>query len=397
MVSTISTNALSLSYCSYPHLVKAGGVYYAFYMDNTDKFIKYRTSPDGVTWSDPVNASLEGNTGGNFAAWSVFYDGSYIYLGYWRTVAGNYLCVRRGTPAIPIVWNAPVNIVSSNNTGTIIFCKTTNHLWIATSPSISDVHVYESPDHGASWNLSLESAASRNYPHIASLEQNGVDRVMITYENATGTSFFYRTFDGSAWSGEGTVGEKAAALLGPSFRDLWAANGEVHFVYLTASAGSGIRYRRYTTSWQDYVTVDANTNVNLTISNNGDKLRVFYRRYSLPTAIFYREMNYTTHAFGDEQTLVSGLPTTLGTPSSEKEATDFYDELGVTWREGAAAPYTYKFEALTIGSATPSTVGPPSFYRQYPWLKTRPVPREILRAIIDYYKVKVHPVKVNKE
>lgn len=396
-MGTITNNALGLSYSSHPHLLKIRGVYYAFYFDNTDKYIKYLTSNDGgLTWSAPANASLEGTTGGQYSGWSVFYDGVYLYIGYFYVPGLGYACVRRGTPNIPLVWNAPVTLpLVVTNYAALIFCKTKNYVWVACSDSPSPIYVYKSSDQGVSWNLSLSFGSpypnNASYPRIASLEQDDTDHVMIIYENFSTTSFFYRTFDGSTWSSEGTVGEKPAASFGPNFRDLWVANGELNFVYCTSASGSEIRWRHWHAgAWSDYTTVDGNTDVNPTLSNGSDKLRLFYKRFTNPTAIYYREMDYATHVWSDEQTLIASRPTNMSVVSSEKAVESLTDVCAVTWREGAAAPYSYLFTILQIASTVsggPLVRGPWARIPRNVYQTNRPIPREVVQTIRDFFKL----------
>lgn len=366
MVVNITTNSRGLTTSGQKRFWKdpRDKYYYCFYVDNTDSYLKYKSSPDGVTWSAPVNAS-HAATGYDWFA--IFFDGTYFWVAY-QTGASAYpgsaatIWTRRGTvSAGTISLGSQVTVLASiggyfgGN-----FCKTTGYVWLAFEACYSSggyhIWVYNTTD-GSIWTQKLNSTTMTDsgyhtVPQIASLEHVGTDQVMIVTGKYAPSTFLYKVWNGSAWGADTTFAEKKTNAYSSSWiRDLWAANGEVHFVYLYNGEGSAIRYRNYTTSWQNYATVDGNSDNNPSISNGADYLRVFYRRSAAPTVIYYREMNYTTHAFGGEQSFVSGEANTLTYPSTEKGNTAIYDSCAVTWQTGAAAPYNYRFASMAIVSA----------------------------------------------
>ncbi len=383
MVSSVTTNSKAMTQSGQKRFWKGNdGYIYCFYVDNTDGYQKVKSSLDGITWGVAANCS-HAALGYNWDA-SLF-DGTYFWVAYqvgasaWGGV-GATIWARRGTASGgTITWDAQVTVIAA--VGGYFggnFCKTTNKVWLAFIVCAGGVgayhhYVYDATD-GSAWTQRLDftlpgvDSGYHTIPQITSAEHVGVDYIMMVWGYYSVPNFSYRIWTGAGWTVAATFAERpiAGRSYGSAWiRDLWTANGEIHFVYLYGDGGGPIRYRRYTNVWENYVEVDASTDNNPTISNDSDKLRVFYRRHALPTVIYYREMDYTAHTFGGELTAVSGEPNNMTYPSAQKSVSSVTLTCGFTWQTGAAAPYTYRFGSITLVVAPTVTTQAATLIEEY--------------------------------
>jgi len=296
-----------------------GGYWYAFFKRVSDHYLCFKSSWGGSSWGSETLASHAALCSAASYDFSVFTDGTYIWIAYPTGVYGGSnsattIWVRRGTPSAGgISWDNAVQLFQCEGYIGFSFAKTTNYVFLAVRYRLTDATyrhvVYRSAD-GTSWsvNYGIESIAAQAPVIALSRDPNYTDGLMYIQGLWAQSAYRYKRYDGTTWSASWTaIGEKtASAYVTNNSMSLVTANNEIHFVYLPTNNGGLLRYRYFTTSWSGYTTVDAGTCLGPALCGQSVNLYLYYY-YIGGTSVLYRKMIYATHVWdGSASTLASG-------------------------------------------------------------------------------------------
>ena len=335
------------------------GYFYVFYPRYSDKYLVYRSSPDGINWSDEVVVSHEPLAGA--LGFHVFFDGTYVYVAY---ATGTYntgsstsstLWLRRGTPSGgAITWEDPIQIRRAGGWWFISMCKTASYYYLAfkayrTIAVSYCIHVYKSPD-GTTWTeIRAESLGTYNTPGIEitphPIYSDGILLVYAKYESA---NLRYWEYDGSSWVASGTFGSKNSNSYLTRF-SLVTAGGKAHIVYPPSNAGGELRWQYFDGSWSSINVIDSRTCNWPSLSAASDALHAFY---TVGSDVLHRKMDYGTLSWSDYEVIASGEDS----PGCINAQPYPSGNLPLAWRTGTTRPYSLRFTYITIAVTITKTL-----------------------------------------
>jgi len=371
-----TTNANSSGKMPQKKTYRIGDYFFCFYTDGTN--LGYRTSQDGLTWSDFT--AIRACTNGYYVDVQYFPDYSTTYIYYVYGVdANNYpLIFRRGAVSgNSITWENEVTIANASlilhYAFPTIAVATTGKLYVVCCRGTSTNHrlvLFSNPNNDGSGTWSLDSTFSstvngdpgtHTHGRVEGLTATKVEAVWQT--DTAGSQLFRRRFDGSSWLAEEYVTHS---------QSIWrfygvARNGDdLGVVYCLADLLPYFRLLSWSAFGDLEQISDTLTPDSVTISVNTSNGRYYAfwreRNASSNNTIYYSERQAV---WGATQTLVNGEryvkdPTINPTPSVTN------NKVGLQWAANELSPYNQRFHVLDLSPAPPpSHILAPRFHKQH--------------------------------
>ena len=334
------------------------GYFYIFYPRNSDGYLVYRSSKDGIVWSAEKLASHEklGGAGG----YHVFFDGSKVIIVY---ATGTYsttsstsskLWVRHGIPSNGnIVWEDPIQIYTAGGYWQIDMCKTQNYYFLAfrafyTYSAYYYLHLLVSSD-GKAWSEIWYWNTGSGYASGIAVAPHPTlpDTVILVAARRNDANLIYGIFDSTGLLKTDYFGKKEQFKYLTQFT-LVTANGKTHIVYPPKNAGGPLRWQYFDGAWSSIQTIDTATCLSPSLAAAPDALHVFY---VVGDEIRHRTMDYDTLTWSDYELIADGedtprLTQTMPYPTAL---------IPIAWRAGSARPYSLRF--TFIGAPPPGVIG----------------------------------------
>jgi hypothetical protein len=319
--------------------------YYVFYQRTTDGFLIYKSSVDGENWGAEQVASHAATS----TAFTIFPNGTTIYLSY---LVSSSVYVRTGVATDgTVIWNPASTILTYSSTAAFSFCKTANRIYFAaTSWSDSGDYRYLTvqlyfTENGVDWT-NIYSFTDRWYayyfgrfdPAVAVVPYPQYADGVMFFHVYTSSSYYvyhyYRIYDGLGWSPQYS---SPCSVIKGSFSTV-AYGNDIHLIYVSSGK---IYYQYYVTSWSTVTCVEGEASSYPSLSVHSDMLGLFY---IVNDVLYYRFMNYSTHAWGGRTRWLSGGMSPVACLSSEEFPQ--LDSVSVVWRSGSISPYMIQFMKL---------------------------------------------------
>lgn len=351
--------------------VFASTLFWLFYADGNK--IVYRTSSDGITWTDATTVRLAaGGHGGNF---SIVYDGTYVHYACALNTAAD-LFYRMGTPNSDgtITWAAAEQTVHSDADHDCymphIIVDSDGYPWIGYritdtttevahygTPYIAksstndgtwtdDVNIGAAPvqlkNDSQGWWVALPIALSSSQVYVIYLRNQ---------PGGTGIQTFGKLWDGSSWGAE--ENPSTYSMKWSSAKACAGSDDKIYFAFQTGHM-DGKRHIHFnirdpTTGWGtedesvvSYPTAD-DSHIGLSIGAS-DILTLIYKFSS--TGCFYYK-SYYNDSWDDAVNFAIDTDSTAAfqgvISSPEYLETDSSEILIALWTSGLASPYNIKF------------------------------------------------------
>jgi YD repeat-containing protein len=344
--------ATSSQYVSWTnrYIVKAAGLWWAFYYIGSSQYVYYKTSPDGSTWSSQTPIIYTPWTDN----WGICYDGTYFQLTYSACGWMYRLYYIRGQPWSngTIKWGAYQTVVQ-NDGNWYIDCKIVTdsygYTWIAfktQSTPFSYIDVYKNTKKDGTWSsdpapstyYSSTIDSSESHLKWASLTNGKLALLLSACEYLGSPDLTCVVWNGGSWGSKETIATWTSSVQP---YDAVAVGDNVYAAFQTDSNGVQMRRRDYSSAtWGTASNVVSNRPVQLTKTDWND----IYAIYVSGTNINYKV--YDGSAWSTESTLVSGdSPMSVNTISSTYQAKD--SRLGVVYQKSSSG-YSVRFEILSL-------------------------------------------------
>jgi len=347
---------------SYPFQRKtfyANGRFWVFYSNGTN--MVYRTSTDGVTWSDAT--AIRACSNGLY--FSIWFDGTYLHYAYASTSSIYY---RRGTPNADgtITWSAAEQTVTTlYNTANLpmVSVDSNGYPWIGYREYGSDYYqrpyVVKSSRNDGVWQT------QSGFPYLLSDIADGVVVSVIPLTNGKVLALYSygghylkaRLWTGSSWGSEIQTSSK---LVAGYYHSAVAQSDDVHAVFLKSDTYDIIyvKYSYATNSFGTETTLQANVTPTtapvISIDPNTNDLYVFWAGYPTANHIYYRKYIASTGIWEPTVDWITEVALT-----GNDCLTNFYRAyggyVGLVYMNSTVSPYQIKFAYLTVlvGDITP--------------------------------------------
>jgi hypothetical protein len=342
----------------------ANGLFWVFYDNYPTGYFVYRTSSDGVTWSDPTNVRA-GEYGPHM---SIFFDGTYVHYAY--TTYGSALYYRRGTPNSDgtITWSAAEQVVDTNSnlaSNPHISVDTNGYVWIGYREGNTGVRtpwVIKSGNNDGTWGTTppgfpyqLSTTQTSYWTAVPVTLTDG--KMLIVYamheDAAWGYQVRMRAWNGSAWLTEVLT---TSGIFHSMHHSETAQGDDVHIAFLKYTVTDmSIIHVKYTyssnslgseVSLQDTITSGLLASPVIAINADNGDLYIFWMYYPSQNHIYYRKWNGSIWEdridWLDET--ADGLNTSADTEVCFYKAYGGY--LGLLYMTKTSSPYNVKFGYL---------------------------------------------------
>jgi hypothetical protein len=364
--------AESVNYVWQRKLLFAEGLIWAFYADTV---IKYRTSADGVTWSDPIAVNGSAPRGHRFA---LAYDNGYVHYVYSEPDSGGLsLYYRRGllNDDGTITWSAAQQTVYTHEADQMtqyntIIVDSNHYPWIGITQTKYDrqapfyAKVFKSSSNDGTWTTQggfpITFITNNTFYPVPIGVPLTAGKTFWTYSRDSLGTILGREWNGSSWESEEECGTKNSRS---SVWNLVSENDDVHMAAweVTVDGVTEIFYnkRDYTTGWGTETTIQSGENAcHIAITLTGTNSVVVYWQDNPTTDhIYYREIN--DEVLGDVVDWVDetseDLATNLG-PNAFINSNDAFKS-GVIYTTKTALPFNLKFIGVDTDVVTYSISG----------------------------------------
>lgn len=326
--------------------------YWSFYYDGTQ--IVYKYSQDGAIWN------LGGTIAVNNYDFSVWQDGSNIYLAYSLSVSGGDIGIISGTVTANAINFGGASIVLAGTASNAYVTKDiSGYIWVSyrlganvevkKSTAINDITAWD----GAS--ILVTGGSSNSQAAIILPTTNGdVMAVGTRYASITSGYVFYASYDhvGGTWGAttiDTSILISATYQASPSISAVSDSNGNVHFIYRRNTLPAGTYYRNYTNGeWNTGILLSstADTNLTLTLNPANGSLWMFWINSN---AVKYKKgvSPYAAENWDAlETSLYSTGTNTLTTAGYNTTSTRVF----LQWTNGAANPYSVYFDNSIVAA-----------------------------------------------
>jgi hypothetical protein len=349
-------------------MVNALGTVYVFYYDGVNIVYKYSTD-GGSTWSSKLS-SASGTVNGDAHRWTVVNTKvgttNYITILYFKQNGANtdFYAKRGTTSGGSITWNAATFLFSQPNSsgcGSDDVCAAVTASTAVTSgnifaafrylPSGASTYKYQirvSADGGLGWSTSnpgtLAEQDSGSATRISMAMTNlASGRMLFAYGKFTATEITYRTFTGTSWSAESST--SGAGMTASTVKQLSADSdtSNVGYVaYLVNAPPSTVKLAKWTStgSFSGFETPPSGslTHALPSISIGTEN---FVHIYTIASSKIYE----TRKVAGTWQSPQTNFGTTFTSPN---QLTAGFSRAAGVWLEGAASPWTIRYDQLTL-------------------------------------------------
>lgn len=368
--STITTTSASNGWAvNYPKERKVfcmAGLVWVFYSDGANGV--FRTSADGVSWSEPALFATGGHFGHRFGCW---FDGTYFHYALCTSALGADVFYRRGTPGHDgaIAWSAPEQtaydtpanmnimypkiVVDSNGCPWISFMQLIYQ--VPNTPPYDAIVIKASSGDGtwataAGFPFTLVHKPVEGYPDpVAAPLSNGK---MLWFYNTYGNSQYVyaaRPWLAGMWGAEEIVVNPGSPY---SFFNIVADGDDVHVVH---GAGT-IFYQKRTwgSGWSQPLMIDASASGHTSITRAGrGNVLVTWLDIS-NNSVRYREL--AGGIWSPAVTLADESIDHFSDPGNGININTLVNSSGrfkhaVVYSTGSAAPYKLKFAGIALPQA----------------------------------------------
>ena len=276
--TTAASNGWSVNYPKQRKLFHMAGLLWVFYSDGINGV--FRTSADGLSWSNPTLFAADGHFGHRFGGW---FDGTHFHYALCSSALGADVFYRRGLPQTngTIAWSAPEQtaydtpanmnvmypklIVDSNGCPWISFMQLVYQ--VPNTPPYDAIVIKASTSDGT-WTtgpgfpFTLVNKPVEGYPDpVAAPLTNG--KTSWFYNAYVGGAYVYasRLWNGTAWESEEIVVNPGSPY---SFFNSVADGDDVHVVH---GAGT-IYYQKHTAGagWSPPLFIDGSASGHTSIT-----------------------------------------------------------------------------------------------------------------------------------
>ena len=337
-------------------LFYASGRYWLFYFDGTN--IVFRTSLDGITWSEPTTIAAA-NNGSNISVW---YNGTRVF--YARAPETAYIYFRQGTPNSDgtISWDT-VEQTAVYFAGSIFYrptvsADTSGHAWIGyynmTGASFMS-YVSKTTTTDGSWitqsGFPYKLTNGYHMPVAIPLTNN---KMFVTLSMDADAYLRSRRWNGTSWSAEIHT---TSSIESDSHSPI-ASGDNVYVTYLTPAHNIVYYFYNYTLdSWGAEKMVQTGqghlANPSLSFDRINDKLYVFWGNITTDY-IYYKKYDIATETW--DAILTEWQDETADGLYNNERVASFYwdmnDVIAVAYTTKIASPFTVKFAIIPL---TPSS------------------------------------------
>jgi len=340
----------------------ANGRYWVFYSDGSN--LVYRTSTDGITWSDATTIKTFANFQGyRFGVW---FDGAYLHYCVSSGLSGDAIFYRRGTLNSDgtITWSADEQTAVSGVSGKqyvnlIIVVDSAGYPWIGyelIDASGKRAVVTKSSANDGTWTTQTGfpynlSAYTTNYLAVVLVPLT--NQKVYAYYGWVNVLLYGRLWDGSAWGSQETMTSsnlKDCDHMGGAVNE----GDDVHIVFLKASTYD-IRYvkRTYGTGWGSEATVQsattATTSPVLAINMGNNDLYCFWAGSPTIHHIFYKKCVGGTWDTDPTDWINETTDQLTANDRLSCFYRDYGSAIGLVYMTKTASPYNVRFAYLTLG------------------------------------------------
>jgi len=372
--TTVDTISVALSpgttdyYEGEKRVVNVLGTVYAFYYDSANIVYKYSLN-GGNTWSSPITSG-SGLLNGDSYRWTVVStlvgSTNYITLLYYKQNGANtdFYAKRATSSGGGLTWVSATllfSVANNSGCGTGNVCaaaagsKATNGNIFAAFrylPSGASSYKYQirvSTDGGQTWpinnpgTLSEQNSADSNRIEMA-LTDLASGKMLFVYAKYTTTELTYRVWSGTSWGGELTT--SGAGMTANTVKQISADSGPANtaFVaYLVAAPPSTIKVAKWNSggSFSIFETPPSGSLTHALPSISNDLSGTIVHIYSIASGKVYE----TRKVAGSWQSPQTNFGTTFTSPN---QLTSGFTRAAGLWLEGTSAPWTIKFDQLTL-------------------------------------------------
>jgi hypothetical protein len=342
--------------------IQVGGFIFVFYRRTSDNYLVYISSPDGQNWSSEQLAShvaIASDTD-----FTVFTDGVNILIAY---PTGSYSTssatsctayTRKGTQSNGVItWNNAVSVLTYSGYSKYSIIKTKNYFYLAfvgylyskSAPNRKyHIYVYRSTD-ASSWTQILDSTTMTDAGYQAGVVITKLpkydDGIMLITGKYSASAYSYKTYDGSTWGSDSTVGSKTANAYATGCFDAittFTHLGEtIVFAYLPSNSGGTLYYQYYTTSWSTTYILSSLTCLNPALFEHHGFVFVVY---IVGSDIYITEKTYYSPSCSIGDIKIISSETSPANLTVERLPTARGNCL--VWRSGSASPFNIRFALL---------------------------------------------------
>jgi len=362
IVST-STAVRAVSYPFQRKTFFAATRFWVFYVDSS--YIKYRTSTDGITWSDATTIRYGGI--GHYI--SIWFDGTYLHYAATQQSANYALFYRRGTPNSDgtITWSANEQNAAPANSTIIYYTPfvsvdSDGYPWIGYQRRVPPgpvyyPHVTKSSTNDGTWTTATD------FPYQLSTTSNSGWRVSIIPLTQTKMYAVYAT-DGPAglgklWTGSWGDEETTMSLCEDAWGHSIVAQGDDLHIAFNHANTHNIMYnkRTYGSGWgETETTVQATSLITmpvLTIDTSTNNLYCFWQQSPTLNHIYYKKCVSGTWDTDPTDWIDESADGLQSSSSPYGDCfTSFYQSygnyIGLVYLTGSASPYHVIFAYLEI-------------------------------------------------
>ena len=319
-----------------------GSYWFVFYRTNND-FV-YRTSSDGLNWSDTTTVWVSFKTGGQCVA---FFPPNSVHV--IKRAADNKIQIKKGTiSGASISWGSVYDVFSASCGGCVIRMDDSGYIWVITGrfggePLGPIVKRSTNPDDPSLWEAESKIGPdeSRSAVKIVTLGTNKAIGFFLD-EWAPNYELYCNYFNGTSWGGYKFI---AYGSYGGYYDAEITSDGRLHIVYRKPDGKLGYKYSDSPySSFSDEVIVDSNTDCHHPVLVcQANTVYLFYLRTG--TSTLWRRELVSGESWSSAVQFVSETNLTAVTSSLEVESNG---EIGVAWRRGSASPFDVRFETYEV-------------------------------------------------
>jgi hypothetical protein len=349
----------------------ANGRFWVFYANSSNNVV-YRTSADGLSWSDETVVRAGGDYGPNF---SIFFDGTYVH--YAANSTGSYpwdsaLYYRRGTPNSngTVTWSAAeqtVHTTYDKASNPAVAVDSNGYAWICYRELVNSSrcpYVIKSGNNDGTWGTTPTgfpyqlSATETSYWAAAPVPLTG-GKMLVVYAHHFagdyGEQVKMRAWSGSSWLDEVTT---ASGIYHSMHHSEVAEGDEAHIVFWKFTSAEDplevvhVKYSYGSNSLGSETTLQGGIPYTETYSNfsvpviaaASGRLHVFWANYPVQGHIYYRKWNGSSWEGSVDWVDESSELFSCDSWTCFYQAYDGY--VGVLYETKQSSPYNMKFACM---------------------------------------------------
>jgi len=362
MASTVGTTTSSSAQSFGRNTFFAVGRYWVFYyVGDTGTYWSYRSSVDGITWSDVAATGFS-----NYNHLGVWFDGTYVHLCATFGGTGGVLAYRRGllNSNGTITWNDAVYILTSTTCYHGNVCvDSAGYPWVT----------YQT-GYGSSWGIYAKKSSTKDGTFSVATTQTLQDglnanfycqpipltnqRILFAWMNTVygGTPIYLRTWNGSSLNALVTGSTNVAVSNTPP--STCPVGDDAHVVFQDTSGNVKYQYFDYSDN-----ALGGETTIVATLTKN--VLPVICKKSDTLLYCFWRNIDTDHMYYSKYQNSAWSSATDWIDESTDDFPTTFtqncfykvnYRRIGMAYITKTGSPYNIRFDFLKIKSPTPVAI-----------------------------------------